>query len=76
MKRRKEKCLVCGEVVGNDDYLYAEKGAESMVFALCGEHALIVARFLEVSGLFEGISIAWRDALRSRDEWGNDEPTV
>ncbi len=47
-----------------------------MVFALGGEHALIVARFLEVSRLFEGISIAWRDALGKVDYSGNDERTV
>jgi hypothetical protein len=68
MKRNKEQCLVCQEQVEEDDYLYVTRGSETMVYALCGEHAVPIARFLERAGLADRTSIPWRDALADKNK--------
>ncbi len=63
MKKHKYECLVCAAAVEEDDFVYAMRDKETLVFPLCGEHALVVARFLDRSGLVDRTSIRWKEVL-------------
>ena len=70
MKQKMAKCMVCDAELEEDDCVYEIMDKETKMFPLCGEHAPVMARFLEGSGLADRTSIPWRDALA--DKWRRD----